>query len=295
MADLVKRIQSRLSRKSISLSKQDLTREIAALGYSPQALQEEEINTITQLLLDKHQNTELIVSEPEEIAVNPSNEHNATTANSTAITNQQKEQLITVQAQSLGIELSELEITDISQTVSDSFTDFVSAVETINSLIKEYAQSKFDDLEQRIDDSNNNLRDYIDNRTNSLQRKSIEGAITTKEVLEQKALALKASPKRYQQHSKHSKYLTFSRAFKLLSIVIPTLFLIDYCYQSISYHFKYQAYLERKERIQQYQNWMHYQCTEILTEERVNRCEKYWQAEKSGFFKISPPRKTTPW
>ncbi|NJM21731.1 MAG: hypothetical protein HC836_34855 [Richelia sp. RM2_1_2] len=195
MADLVKRIQSRLSRKSISLSKQDLTREIAALGYSPQALQEEEINTITQLLLDKHQNTELIVSEPEEIAVNPSNEHNATTANSTAITNQQKEQLITVQAQSLGIELSELEITDISQTVSDSFTDFVSAVETINSLIKEYAQSKFDDLEQRIDDSNNNLRDYIDNRTNSLQRKSIEGAITTKEVLEQKSSSLKSFSK----------------------------------------------------------------------------------------------------
>ena len=65
MADLVKRIQSRLSRKSISISKQDLTHEIAALGYSPQVLQEEEIDTITQLLLDKYQNTELIVSEPE--------------------------------------------------------------------------------------------------------------------------------------------------------------------------------------------------------------------------------------
>ena len=211
MADLVKRIQSRLSRKSISISKQDLTREIAALGYySPQALKEEEINTITQLLLDKHQNTELIVSEPEEITVVPSDEHNASTSqeensphktesettqiteNSTAITNQQKEQLITVQAQSMGIELTETEITDISQTVSDSFTDFVSAVETINSLIKDYAQSKFDEVEQRIDDSNNNLRDYIDNRANSLQRKSIEGALTTKEVLEQKSSSLKS-------------------------------------------------------------------------------------------------------
>jgi hypothetical protein len=214
MADLVKRIQSRLSRKSISISKQDLTREIAALGYSPQALQEEEINTITQLLLDKHQNTELTVSEPEEITVVPSDEHNASTShsensphktesettqiteNSTEITNQQKEQLITVQAQSLGIELSESEVTDISQTVSDSFTDFVSAVETINSLIKDYAQSKFDEVEQKIDASNNNLRDYINNRTNSLQRKSIEGAITTKEVLEQKSSSLKSFSKK---------------------------------------------------------------------------------------------------
>ncbi|MDY6902840.1 MAG: hypothetical protein SWZ49_32935 [Cyanobacteriota bacterium] len=209
MADLVKRIQSRLSRKSISISKQDLTREIAALGYSPQALEEEEIDTITQLLLDKHQNTELTVLEPEEITVVPSDEHNASTShpenlphktepatkqrteNTTAITNQQKEQLITVQAQSLGVELSDKEITDISQTVSDSFTDFVSAVENINSLIKNYAQSKFDEVEQKIDASNNNLRDYINNRTTDLQRKTVDSAVTTKEVLEQKSSSLK--------------------------------------------------------------------------------------------------------
>ena len=192
MADLVKRIQSRLSRKSISISKQDLTLEIAALGYSLQALEEEEIDTITQLLLDKHQNTELAVSEPEEITVAPSDENNAEATNSTAITNQQKEQLISVQAQSLGISLSESEITDISQTVSDSFTDFVSAVETINSSIKKYAQNKFDEVEKQIDNSNNNLRNYIDKRTTSLQRKSLEGATTTKEVLEQKSSSLKS-------------------------------------------------------------------------------------------------------
>ena len=195
MADLVKRIQSRLGRKSISISKQDLNSEIDELGYSSPAYQEEEVDTKTQLLLEKHQNTELVVSEPEEIAATPSEEHNATTANSSAITSQQKEQLITVQAQSMGIELTETEITDISQTVSDSFTDFVSAVETINSLIKDYAQSKFDEVEQRIDDSNNNLRDYIDKRTTSLQRKSVEGALTTKEVLEQKSSSLKSFSK----------------------------------------------------------------------------------------------------
>ena len=214
MPDLVKRIQSRLSRKSISISKQDLTQEIAALGYSPQALKDSEIDTITQLLLEKHQNTELTVSEPEEITVASSDEHNASTSqeensphktesdttqkteNSTAITNQQKEQLITVQAQSMGIELTETEITDISQTVSDSFTDFVSAVETINSLIKEYAQNKFDSIEQQIDASNNNLRDYINKRTTSLQRKSVEGALTTKEVLAQKSSTLKSFSKK---------------------------------------------------------------------------------------------------
>jgi predicted amino acid-binding ACT domain protein len=195
MADLVKRIQSRLSRKSISISKQDLTLEIAALGYSPQALQEEEIDTITQLLLDKHLSKELAVSEPEEITAAPSDDYHASTPNSTAITNQQKEQLISVQAQSMGISLNESEITDISQTVSDSFTDFVSAVETINSSIKDYAQNKFDEVEQKIDASNNNLRDYINNRTTSLQRKSVEGAITTKEVLEQKSSNLKSFSK----------------------------------------------------------------------------------------------------
>ena len=193
--DFIKRIQKRLSDKGIKISRNDLKVEISSLDFDLKALGEENVNTITKLLLDKHQNTELVVSEPEEIAAVPSDEHNATTTNSTAITNQQKEQLITVQAQSLGIELSESEITDISQNVNDSFTDFVSAVETINSLIKDYAQSKFDDLEQQIDASNSNLRDYINNRTTNLQRKSVEGAVTTKEMLEQKSSSLKSFSK----------------------------------------------------------------------------------------------------
>jgi hypothetical protein len=155
----------------------------------------EQIKAGVQYLIDKHnQSLEIPNSENFTEALTES-ETIQQTENSTAITNQQKEQLITVQAQSLGIELSESEITDISQTVSDSFTDFVSAVETINSLIKDYAQSKFDEVEQKIDASNNNLRNYINNRTNSLQRKSVEGAITTKEVLEQKSSSLKSFSK----------------------------------------------------------------------------------------------------
>ena len=103
--------------------------------------------------------------------------------------------MISVQAESLGINLEESEITDISQTVSDSFTDFVSAVETINSIIKDYAQTKFDEVEQKIDASNNNLRDYINNRTTDLQRKTVDSAVTTKEVLEQKSSNLKSFSK----------------------------------------------------------------------------------------------------
>ena len=194
--DFIKRIQKRLSDKGIKISRNDLKAEISSLGFDLKALSEENVNTITQLLLEKHQNTELTVSEPEEIAANSSEEHHASAPNSTAITNQQKQQLITVQAQSMGIELTLEEITDISQTVSDSFTDFVSAVETINSLIKEYAQNKFDSIEQQIDASNNNLRDYIDKRTNTLQRKSVEGAITTKEVIERKSSTLKSFSKK---------------------------------------------------------------------------------------------------
>ena len=190
--DFIKRIQKRLSDKGIKISRSNLKAEISSLGFDYSVLGEENVDTITQMLLDKHQNTELMVSEPEEITVVPSDEHHSSTPNSTAITNQQKEQLITVQAQSLGVELSDKEITDISQTVSDSFTDFVSAVETINSLIKEYAQSKFDEVEQKIDASNNNLRDYINNRTTNLQRKTVDSAVTTKEVLERKSSSLKS-------------------------------------------------------------------------------------------------------
>ena len=174
--DFIKRIQKRLSDKGIKISRSNLKAEISSLGFDYSALGEENVDTITQSLLDKHQNIELTVSEPEKIeeiivaqnAVDEIEEKIAPQSNSTAITNQQKEQLITVQAQSMGIELTETEITDISQTVSDSFTDFVSAVETINSLIKDYAQTKFDSIEQKIDASNNNLRDYIDKRNYQL-------------------------------------------------------------------------------------------------------------------------------
>ncbi|NJN12808.1 MAG: hypothetical protein HC836_50185 [Richelia sp. RM2_1_2] len=156
---------------------------------------QEQIKAGVQYLIDKHNQSLEIPNSENLTEVLTESETIQETGNSTAITNQQKEQLITVQAQSMGIKLSESEITDISQTVSDSFTDFVSAVETINSSIKNYAQSKFDEVEQKIDASNNNLRNYIDKRTTSLQRKSVEGAITTKEVLEQKSSSLKSFSK----------------------------------------------------------------------------------------------------
>jgi len=156
---------------------------------------QEQIKAGVQYLIDKHnQSLEIPNSENTPPAITES-EATQETGNSTAITNQQKEQLISVQAESLGIKLDESEIMDISQTVSDSFTDFVSAVETINSSIKDYAQSKFDEVEQKIDKSNSNLRDYINKRTTSLQRKSVEGAITTKEMLEQKSSSLKSFSK----------------------------------------------------------------------------------------------------
>ncbi|NJL80289.1 MAG: hypothetical protein HC917_18300 [Richelia sp. SM2_1_7] len=111
---------------------------------------QEQIKAGVQYLIDKHNQSLEIPNSENLTEVLIESQTIQETGNSTAITNQQKEQLITVQAQSLGIELSESEITDISQTVSDSFTDFVSAVETINSLIKDYAQSKFDEVEQKL-------------------------------------------------------------------------------------------------------------------------------------------------
>ena len=157
---------------------------------------QEQIKAGVQYLIDKHNQSLEITKSENSNSVLTETEATQITENSTAITSQQKEQLITVQAQSMGIELTLEEITDISQTVSDSVSDFVSAVETINSLIKEYAQTKFDSIEQQIDASNNNLREYIDKRTNSLQRKSVEGALTTKEVLEQKSSTLKSFSKK---------------------------------------------------------------------------------------------------
>lgn len=170
----------------------------------------EQIKAGVEYLIDKH-NQSLAVSDDENAieswfeseSTQPTENSNqdltdlestqpASTNNSTAITNQQTEQLISMQAESLGVELNESEINNISQTVSDSFTDFVSAVETINSLIKEYAQIKLDDLEQRIENSNNNLKDYIEQRTNTLQHKTLDGAFRTKEVLEQKSSNLKS-------------------------------------------------------------------------------------------------------
>ena len=167
----------------------------------------EQIKAGVEYLIDKH-NQSLAISDDENaieavidsesspgVDSNQDSTYSKSTptdSNSTAITNQQTEQLISMQAESLGVELNESEINNISQTVSDSFTDFVSAVETINLLIKEYAQIKLDDLEQRIENSNNNLKDYIEQRTNTLQHKTLDGAFRTKEVLEQKSSNLKS-------------------------------------------------------------------------------------------------------
>ena len=170
MADLVKRIQSRLSRKSISLSKQDLTSEITSLGYSPQALQEDEIDTITQLILDKHQNTELQTLESEEITVADREPYNASTANSIAITKKQKEQLVEIQSQSMGINLNEKQIEFIADTVEFKSSEISEYIAEIKPVIEEFVLHR----ESEDNTTINNFLEDIDSKVKASKQRTYD-------------------------------------------------------------------------------------------------------------------------
>ncbi|MEM6751616.1 MAG: hypothetical protein AAF630_01295 [Cyanobacteria bacterium P01_C01_bin.38] len=170
MADLVKRIQSRLSRKSISLSKQDLMSDIAALGYSPQDLQDGDIDTITQLLLDKHLKTELKVSEPEEITDADKEPENASTTNSTAITKKQKEQLVEIQSQSMGINLNEKQIEFIADTVEFKSSEISEYIAEIKPVIEEFVLHR----ESEDNTTINNFLEDIDSKVKASKQRTYD-------------------------------------------------------------------------------------------------------------------------
>ncbi|MBD2441296.1 hypothetical protein [Nostoc sp. FACHB-110] len=74
----------------------------------------------------------------------------------------------------------------------------------------------------------------------------------------------------------------------IASVILP---LHYWLYLPITEHSNYQQYLKRKSAIEQYVRRMEYHCHKIFTPEKEYRCEKFNEAQESGNFQISPPRK----
>lgn len=180
--DFIKRIQKRLSDRGIKISRSNLKAEISSLGFDYSALGEENVDTITQLLLDKHQNTELTASyseeitdassasEPEEITDADREPENASTTNSTAITKKQKEQLVKIQSQSMGINLNEKQIEFIADTVEFKSSEISEYIAEIKPVIEEFVLHR----ESEDNTTINNFLEDIDSKVKASKQRTYD-------------------------------------------------------------------------------------------------------------------------
>ena len=180
--DFIKRIQKRLSDKGIKISRNNLKAEISSLGFDLKALGEENVDTITQLLLEKHQNTELqtleseeitsasSVSEPEEITVADEEPNNDKSANSIAITKKQKEQLVEIQSQSMGINLNEKQIEFIADTVEFKSSEISEYIAEIKPVIEEFVLHR----ESEDNTTINNFLEDIDSKVKASKQRTYD-------------------------------------------------------------------------------------------------------------------------
>ncbi|NJN13897.1 MAG: hypothetical protein HC815_40920 [Richelia sp. RM1_1_1] len=178
MADYIKRIQSRLSRRNIKQTRTVLIDAIAQAGFDHTKLTEDEVDNLTDLLVDKFKDyersdteaeqksdrpnagsnsqlpipqpkiSENLVNEPDisEILQPPEPELEAAKI---VVSPEQKQELIANQASGLGVELSSVEVVEVATSLKDSFLDHDCFIEEVITAVVKYNDHRSDSLERK--------------------------------------------------------------------------------------------------------------------------------------------------
>jgi hypothetical protein len=194
MTDYIKRIQSRLSRKEIKKTRTILIDAVAELGFDHANLTDDEVDILTNLLVEKFQvetpnNIEIVqtniecadsendsqlpiqqpdisdnlVDEPEvnEVFQTPKDE-----PLEIVLSPEQKQDLVASQASALSIELSEAEVIELATDIKDSFLDHDCFISEVITAIVSYNDHRADRLEQKIKAA----REHIESRIRHLNQ-----------------------------------------------------------------------------------------------------------------------------
>ncbi|BDI21032.1 hypothetical protein ANSO36C_68340 (plasmid) [Nostoc cf. commune SO-36] len=128
--------------------------------------------------LTQHQESEIFAQEETEdeevntmpIAVNyaPPEINNS---QSLAVTNADKQALVSTQSLALGFELSEQECLVVADSVDDVFNDYASFLTSVTSAIRGYVDHRFDQVESALDTNADAVRTHIADRATRLNQK----------------------------------------------------------------------------------------------------------------------------
>ncbi len=195
MTDYIKRIQSNLSSKNIKVGRPLIREELELLGYTNETLTSELIPSIVESLQEKFinlndsesvntelaQELELNSFAPGDEEINKNNsslpipETEENNSLEIVVTQEDKHDVIVAQAQAYGIELSEVEVLELTSNVGDRFTDYMDFVFETKQVIKSYAEQRYDSLERKIDDTSEDLKSYFEQREKQLNQKLATG------------------------------------------------------------------------------------------------------------------------
>ncbi len=229
MAKYLKRIQSRLSRRGVSVSQSEIVAVYQKLVVDLENPTDKELTAVVDSFLSSlataNQENEMTTFQTKEEEIKPvqspiqpvsatqaeldgvdeilsQESGEVVEASSIVFSTEQKQDLITTQASVLGIELSEVEVDNLASTVEDTFTDYAEFIREVTSAIKSYADHHYDSLEQSIEDTHKDLKNHFAYRERQLNQKFADGLGEIKSALEVSQSNLKRTKATILSHLK---------------------------------------------------------------------------------------------
>ena len=93
------------------------------------------------------------------------------TGHSLAVTNADKQALVSTQSMALGFELSEQECLVVADSVDDVFNDYASFLTSVTTAIRGYVDHRFNEVESALDTNADAVRSHIADRATRLNQK----------------------------------------------------------------------------------------------------------------------------
>jgi hypothetical protein len=95
----------------------------------------------------------------------------ANNSHSLAVTNADKQALVSTQSMALGFELSEQECLVVADNLDDVFNDYSSFLTSVTSAIRGYVDHRFNEVESALDTNADAVRSHIADRATKLNQK----------------------------------------------------------------------------------------------------------------------------
>jgi hypothetical protein len=150
MTDFAKRIQSRLARRSVTVTKQDILKRIDEFSYDSTNMNEDEMSNVVESYIGSQNNLVTKLNSENQLTIS------------------EKQTLTRIQANSMGLQLTDLQICEIADMADNQINDVAGFLDVVSQYLRDFLTSRNKAVQDQVTSKIQNIETIINTANDGL-------------------------------------------------------------------------------------------------------------------------------